>query len=182
MARELDLDASCSKGPRTRRGSSLTRRGVPTLILILDCRDLALLSDVEMISVGLDWGCWVELGTRRGTRFVLASRPRSMEPEVSQLVDIASTGPSRRMTDASGDVLQPEGVLGEPGDLEDHPPTAVEVRQVDLQTTQQARTGGVLGVAVPTLGRGNALALVTSTSALKSPARRFGEPSEIRSE
>jgi hypothetical protein len=33
-----------------------------------------------------------------------------MEPEVSQLVDIASTGPSRRMTDASGDVLQPEGV------------------------------------------------------------------------
>lgn len=98
---------------------------------------------------------------------------------MGELINAASACPGWWVGDPCSHVLQPQRVLVEPGDLEDDPPGAREVWDVDLQTTRQAGTRGMLGVAPATLSRVYTLSLVAVAGGRDGSARGLGQTREV---
>src|SRR5580692_8135041 len=121
----------CSAGSLVQRISRISRSlncpSTTPLDSALSPRARILHSPAWCGSFGIAW-----TGSTPAAWRLSARRPVAVEAVVRELVDVSSSGASRRMADTGSHVLQAELIAGEPGDLVDDAPGAREVRYVDL--------------------------------------------------
>ncbi len=94
-----------------------------------------------------------------------------MQSLVGDLVNVEAATLARRVSEARRQVLNANATVGEHRELEYHPPRGARPGDVDLYTVRQARTRVMVLVALASLSKRDAFALVTGAGGKQVIAR-----------